>query len=58
MMSQGSVVSAQPVAAKVQAPPRTEQSNPTAMTEERLVHQWISDVYLITNESGAPSKGG
>ena len=28
------------------------------MTEERLIHTWIADVYLITNESGAPQKSG
>jgi len=28
------------------------------MTEEKLIHTWISDVYLITNESGGPQKSG
>ena len=28
------------------------------MTEERLMHTWIADVYLITNESGGPQKSG
>ena len=29
-----------------------------AMTEEKLIHQWISDVYLITNEAGAQKNRG
>lgn len=28
------------------------------MTEEKLVHQWLSDTFLITNESGGPVKYG
>ena len=28
------------------------------MTEEKLIHQWISDVYLITNEAGAQKNRG
>lgn len=28
------------------------------MTEEKLIHTWISDVYLITNESAGPQKSG
>lgn len=28
------------------------------MTEEKLVHQWLSDTFLITNESGGPAKYG